>query len=700
MKRVKLYFICLLLLGINMLQAQKQNLTERLLFADSLIIDDKLEEAKVILDSIIASESILPNSLDADRLNAIFGYYYFDQDKYDSALTYFRPLLFKAWLSEDKAFMKYIGKAINDAGIVYYRIGDVDSAEMAHDRSLIIALEEDNLQLQAYNYNNLAILYKNQKEYIKAMQYYEKSLEINKAIPDLEGQGYQYLNMAMLLHDQSLFTESLENYLKSLEIFESLGDDRLKLVVYDGIGRYYTLIEDLTKATEYYDKARELAESTQNRRYIGRSLQNLGRLQRLSGNHDEAIVYFKQALAVFEPMNLQRSMYDVHNLLGHSYKDKKEYETALMHYDLALDIVKNRAPSSRIAIEISKAHVYNLIGESSKAKALALEALNRYPIEKQTKRSLSSLYGVISNAEEALGNHRSSLEYYKKMTTLEDSIFNQQKQLEIARLEFEYQLDQEKALFDLESDKQALTYQADIQKAKSSRNLLIAIIAIFIIAGVLFYRSYIIKRWAVQKLKKQANELQETNELLAQSSEKEQELFQANIDEKERRMAAIAMNQLEKESLLQKINERIEYIYKANGQTEKELKSLQKLLKANINMNNSWDSFLHQFEQIHPDFFEVLRSGFSGLTVSDLKVCAYVKIGMDNKSIAQVTNTTLNTVKSRIHRIKKKLELGPDDSIRDFLMSVDQSISASSSQLKEAQVLLSGKSLAAAKASN
>ncbi len=695
---MKYSFLLIVLFCFTHLNAQERTIKDQLAIADSLVGDDKFEEARILLEELGSSDEIYPNSINADKLSAIWGYYYFNQDKYDSSLVYFRPILFKTWISEDQEFMRYIGKAINDAGIVYYRVGKVDSAEMAHDRSLIIALEEDNLVLQAYNYNNLAILYKNQKEYVKAMQYFEKSLDINKAIPDLEGQGYQYLNMAMLLHDQSMYTESLKNYLEALEIFESLDNDRLKLIVFDAIGRYYIRIKDLDKAIEYYDKAYDLAKSTNNKRYIGRSLQNLGRVQSRLKNPDNAISYFNAALEVFEPMNLQRSMYDTYNETGHAYKDKKEYKTAIENYDKALAIVGDRSPSSRISIELSKAHVFNLMGRPNEGKTLALEALNRYPIEKQTNQSLMSLYGVLSNSEEALGNYKNSLEYNRKRTVLKDSLFNKEKQLEIARLEFEYQLDKEKEIFALESDKQALTYQSEIQKAESTRNLLIAIAAIFIIAGSLIYRSYIVKRKANKLLRKNAKELEEKNDLLEESYVKEQSLMKVNMEEKERRMAAIAMNQLEKESLLQKIDDRIEQMYKANGQTIQELKQLQKLVRSNINMNSSWDSFLHQFEQIHPDFFEVLRMRFPSLTVNDLKVCAYVKIGMDNKSIAQVTNTTLNTIKSRIHRIKKKLELGPEESIRDFLMGIDQANESISSQLSEAQVRLSGNSLAAANA--
>ena len=56
------------------------------------------------------------------------------------------------------------------------------------------------------------------------------------------------------------------------------------------------------------------------------------------------------------------------------------------------------------------------------------------------------------------------------------------------------------------------------------------------------------------------------------------------------------------------------------------------------------------------------------LTAEDLKLSAYLKIGMSNKEIANVTHLTLGSVKSKINRLKKKLEMGPEDSLRDFMI--------------------------------
>ena len=56
------------------------------------------------------------------------------------------------------------------------------------------------------------------------------------------------------------------------------------------------------------------------------------------------------------------------------------------------------------------------------------------------------------------------------------------------------------------------------------------------------------------------------------------------------------------------------------------------------------------------------------MSVNDLKLCAYIKVGMDNKQIASASNLALATVKKNINRTKKKLGLNAEGSIRDFLV--------------------------------
>ncbi len=91
-------------------------------------------------------------------------------------------------------------------------------------------------------------------------------------------------------------------------------------------------------------------------------------------------------------------------------------------------------------------------------------------------------------------------------------------------------------------------------------------------------------------------------------------------------------------------------------------------LNSRKDMGKTWDAFMYHFENVHPEFFTKLKVRFTDLTNHDLKLCAYVKIGMGNKEIASIMAIGQNSLKSSLYRLKKKLGLGADDKLRDFLI--------------------------------
>ena len=122
-------------------------------------------------------------------------------------------------------------------------------------------------------------------------------------------------------------------------------------------------------------------------------------------------------------------------------------------------------------------------------------------------------------------------------------------------------------------------------------------------------------------------------------------------------------------SILNILNEKISNL-SAEDDLKSTVKDLRKMIGDSYSLDKSWDSFVHRFEDVHPGFFENLKKKSSSITINDLKLSAYIKIGMSNKEIANVTHLTLGSVKSKINRLKKKLELSTEENIREYLLNV------------------------------
>lgn len=164
-------------------------------------------------------------------------------------------------------------------------------------------------------------------------------------------------------------------------------------------------------------------------------------------------------------------------------------------------------------------------------------------------------------------------------------------------------------------------------------------------------------------------EISRQNKKLIELREREKVLSEAAITTKERELASMSMAAHEKNNLLKDLEQKVSFLETRMGQEMKQdFKALKRTISNGYSLDNSWDSFLHNFQEVHPQFFDRLKQDNPRLTNDDLKISAYLKIGMTNKDIANVTNLTLGSVKSKINRLKKKLELNAEDSVRDFML--------------------------------
>ncbi|SHF39103.1 transcriptional regulator [Chryseobacterium sp. OV279] len=91
-----------------------------------------------------------------------------------------------------------------------------------------------------------------------------------------------------------------------------------------------------------------------------------------------------------------------------------------------------------------------------------------------------------------------------------------------------------------------------------------------------------------------------------------------------------------------------------------ELADLKELIEL---AKNDDKSFYIQFSRVFPRFEEQLLAINSQLTYSEIEYCALIKLRFDTKQIAKFKNVTIDSVKSKKYRLRKKLDLLPSDDI-------------------------------------
>ncbi len=156
-----------------------------------------------------------------------------------------------------------------------------------------------------------------------------------------------------------------------------------------------------------------------------------------------------------------------------------------------------------------------------------------------------------------------------------------------------------------------------------------------------------------------------TNSALTLASYYNQIVEQKNKDLTETSLHLIKGQKLNK-SFASKIEHLKKVILKNPSQAIDELNELEQELEQSIE-EEGWYRFNLSFSKVHEKFNKNLTEKHPNLTPSELKLCAFIRLGMANKEIASVLNQTYDSVKVSRYRIRKKIDMGECGNLEAYI---------------------------------
>jgi AraC family chitin signaling transcriptional activator len=198
---------------------------------------------------------------------------------------------------------------------------------------------------------------------------------------------------------------------------------------------------------------------------------------------------------------------------------------------------------------------------------------------------------------------------------------------------------------------------------------------IFIIVAILIYLLYKKKLRKEQKLLKLMFEEAQMKLLEERKQENEKEIIRLKneslkneIKLKSKQLANTAMTLVKKNETLLHLKDEL-LSNKNNFTNQYSFKKFIKQIDNSIEHTDGWELFEYNFNQVHEEFFKQLKSSFPTLTHKDLKICAYLRMNMSSKEIAPLLNISIRGVETNRYRLKIKLGISKEDSLRGFLQN-------------------------------
>ena len=179
--------------------------------------------------------------------------------------------------------------------------------------------------------------------------------------------------------------------------------------------------------------------------------------------------------------------------------------------------------------------------------------------------------------------------------------------------------------------------------------------------------------FVLNKLVRKAYEARIAEISRRKEKEMQEEQMKNDLRNKANELATSTMNIIRKNEELIDIQEglnKAEKMLRSGEKTEKVIGVIGEMrdnIDSNIRHDDDWKKFERNFDIVYDEYLTRLGNTFPELTVSDKKLCAYLKMGLSSKEIAPLLNLTFRSVEMTRYRLRKKLNLSREQNLIDFL---------------------------------
>lgn len=195
---------------------------------------------------------------------------------------------------------------------------------------------------------------------------------------------------------------------------------------------------------------------------------------------------------------------------------------------------------------------------------------------------------------------------------------------------------------------------------------ILLLVLVYLIYSIYMSRVKQIRRkFDFQEKQFQSNKIESEKEIIKLQKDR----LDTELEYTNKELASITMNILQKNEKMITIRDQLlELIPGADKDVQRKLKLITKEIEDDLESENKWDRFESKFDIIHDNFLKRFTEKYPKITHKDLKMCAFIRMNISNKEIANLLNITLRSVESSRYRIRKKMELDSEVNLNDFII--------------------------------
>lgn len=433
------------------------------------------------------------------------------------------------------------------------------------------------------------------------------------------------------------YAEAIRKLLELNSLAEKSNNQSLLLAVNNSLGANYRVLNDFVQAKGFYNKALKVALQEKDLKSTAMIFNNLGSVYRKLENSDSALYYYEEASAILT--SIDSKYYLAQNLLniGNIYEVQKDYRQAEYYFAKCLSI--SEEGGIRYGMLISKLNLGNLFRikkEYQKGEDFLNEAL-LLAEEMSMRREKGLILERLSWIQRDRRQFKSAYELEIESKIILDALLSESVKKEALDLKAKYDAEKkEKEIIGLETKMKQLYLMGAM--------MLIIVIVLVICLLWISYRH---------------KNLRQTKLLV----EKEKSSLMRTIEIKDMELTSQAMQLTQIKEILK--NWKLANTSKVSPSSKEGLDSLKPAIFETLKAD-----FEGRITSSNEDFFKILLDKFPTLRPAELRLCAYLRLNISTKEIAEMLNKSIRTIETTRYSIRKKMGLDGNENLVSFLISL------------------------------
>lgn len=644
------------------------------------------------------------NALNAsgDKLNmaTIFnslGNIYNTQGNYPLALESFQRGL---EIREARQEMNAVARSLVSIGSIYFAQKDYRKALEYNQKALEIAENLNDKHTIAGSLLNIGLIYLNTHNQ-EALEYFQKALEVSKDLRIAPLQIGILLNIGQFYNTQADIDKALENFKVALELSEASGNKPTISKAKYQLARIFYNKGQFARALNYAQSGLDIANNIKLIEIEKDLHKLLAEIHVATNNfktaYTHSLLYNKLSDSIFNESNVRQI-----TELEYTYKFDKEKQAIELEQEKR-DAIQAAKRKQQRAIIVSLAacfilvsllaiYIYRLYRFKHKTNILLTKQKNEI---QELNEELVTLNEELTQSNEHLYLAKEEIQERENLLTMITdnvpafiSLIDNNQQYVFANSGYAKLYGQNKSdllgksvdvivdknfverakpNFDRAFNGEVVHFENYIDSGNKRNYIHTSYLPYYFNSNL---RGVLVCSFDITERKMAEQAMMELEEEKKRLLEQEIERINRELDQNQKSLTAASLKLIQNSERDTDTIRRLEDIEKNTNPEGKRI--IQAIISdfKRISSTSNWDEFELLFQKVHSSFYEKLNEQFPDLSGNERKLCAFLKLNMSSKDIANITFQSEEALKKARQRLRQKLGIDRDTNLVTYLQNI------------------------------